>query len=255
VKPSQQQLSITGLHGIGSVHAGDDLAAMLADALERAGLVPEAHDVVAVAQKVVSKAEARQVKLSSVSPSPRALDLADQTKKDARIVELILSESVAVLRAVPGVLITRHVLGFVCANAGIDQSNVGDETTVLLLPRDPDGSAEALRQRLQARFGAAPAVIITDSFGRPWRMGTVNVALGAAGMPVLIDRRGEEDLFGRCLQATEVAIADAVAAAAGLVMGEASEGCPAVHIRGLSWVLAPQQASTLIRPIGEDLFQ
>jgi coenzyme F420-0:L-glutamate ligase / coenzyme F420-1:gamma-L-glutamate ligase len=253
-----QQLSITGLQGIAIVQAGDDLGALLAESLARAQLVPESRDVLAVAQKVVSKAEGRHVRLSSVSPSARALELAERTKKDARVVELILSESTEVLRAVPGVLITRHALGFVCANAGIDLSNVGEpsaEETALLLPRDPDGSAERLRQKLHDRFGIAPAVLVTDSFGRAWRLGTVNVALGAAGIPCLIDRRGDADLFGRTLQATEVAFADAVAAAAGLVMGEAREACPAVHIRGLGWSGAAQPATALLRPVREDLFQ
>jgi len=247
-------IQIEALTGIGEIRAGDDLAAVLAAAI-RAPLRPA--DVLVVAQKVVSKAEGRQVRLKGVTVTAEAADLARVTGKDPRLVQLVLDESVAVVRAAPNVLIVRHRLGLVMANAGIDQSNVegGDGETALLLPLDPDRSAEALREGLRARLGAAPAVIVSDSFGRPWRVGTVNVAIGAAGLPSLVDLRGQPDRFGRTLRASEVAFADAVAAAAGLVMGEAAEGRPAVLVRGLDWSAPERDASALIRPVEQDLFR
>jgi coenzyme F420-0:L-glutamate ligase/coenzyme F420-1:gamma-L-glutamate ligase len=177
------------------------------------------------------------------------------TRKDPRLVELILRESTEVLRARPDVLIVRHRLGFVMANAGIDRSNVGGADRVLLLPSDPDGSADALRAKLAAHFGLEMGLVISDSFGRPWRKGVTNVALGAAGVPSLLDRRGELDRNGRRLEITEVALADLLASAAGLVMGEGAESRPAALLRGLSWNAAPRPASALIRPLQEDLFR
>jgi coenzyme F420-0:L-glutamate ligase / coenzyme F420-1:gamma-L-glutamate ligase len=247
-------LAVIPLPGIPEVLPGSDLAALLAQALRAAGLELRADDVLVVAQKIVSKAEGRFVDLAAVRPGARAQELAVITGKDARLVELVLSESVKVLRARRDVLIVRHRLGFVMANAGIDRSNVGDGTggpRVLLLPRDPDASAAALR----AALPHAPGVIIADSFGRPWRKGVVNIALGAAGVPSLWDRRGEPDRAGRPLQVTEVALADALAAAAGLAMGEAAEGVPAVLIRGCPLPGAANPARTLLRPPAEDLFQ
>jgi coenzyme F420-0:L-glutamate ligase/coenzyme F420-1:gamma-L-glutamate ligase len=216
-----------------------------------------AHDIVVIAQKAVSKSEDRFVILDDVVPTARAIELGMQTRKDPRLVEIILRESVEVMRAVPNVLITRHRNGYVCAQAGVDRSNVpqnGGER-VLLLPEDPDASAMRIRTELQQQLGVAPGVIISDSFGRPWRMGTVNVALGAAGVPTLWDRRGEPDRQGRALESTEVAWADAVATAAGLVMGEAAEGTPVVLVRGLQWTAAEQPAQALIRPLAQDLFR
>jgi coenzyme F420-0:L-glutamate ligase/coenzyme F420-1:gamma-L-glutamate ligase len=191
-----------------------------------------------------------------VVPGARAQELAAVTGKDARLVELILAESSEVLRARKDVLIVRHRLGFVMANAGIDRSNVsGGDEQALLLPADPDASAQALRAQLGARVGALPGVLISDSFGRPWRRGVVNIALGAAGIPALLDRRGEADRAGRRLEVTEVALADALTAAAGLVMGEAAEGIPAVLIRGCTFAAAASTAQSLIRPLDEDLFR
>ena len=248
-------LTFSALPGIGEVHPGDDLARTLATALDRLGIEGAAHQVLIVTQKVVSKAQGRYVELGSVEVSPRAIELAAVTRKDPRLVELILRESVEVLRAKADVLIVRHRLGFVMANAGIDRSNVAGQDRVLLLPLDPEGSAAALREQIARLCGRQLAVVICDSFGRPWRRGVTNVALGAAGLPALLDRRGELDRNGRRLEITEVALADQLASAAGLLMGEGAESCPAVLVTGLSWTAASRPASALIRPLAEDLFQ
>jgi coenzyme F420-0:L-glutamate ligase/coenzyme F420-1:gamma-L-glutamate ligase len=242
-------LQLFALPGLPMVQAGDDLAAQLSAAMARAGLAPEPGDVLAIAQKIVSKAEGRSIALASVAPSQAARDLATQTGKDARLVELILSESERVVRARPNLIIVKHRLGFVMANAGIDQSNVGEDGHALLLPRDPDASAAALAARLGL------PVVITDSFGRAWRRGTVGVAIGAAGLPALQDLRGRPDLFGRTLMVSITGFADEIAAAAGLVMGQGAEGIPAVLLRGLAWSGAVNPAAELLRPAQEDLFQ
>lgn len=215
------------------------------------------RDVLVVTQKIVSKAEGRRVDLCAVAPGADALALARTTGKDPRLVELVLRESSAVVRAVPHVLITRHRLGFVMANAGIDQSNVGPNGggDVLLLPEDPDGSAARLRTALASMSGQAPAVVISDSFGRPWRMGVTHVAIGASGMPALVDRRGEADRDGRALEMTQIALGDMVATAAGLVMGEGAESIPAALVRGLDWSCFNSNAQALVRPVAGDLFQ
>lgn len=245
------------LTGIGEISPGDDLGAILAAALERADLSPRAGDVLVVTQKIVSKAEGRFVALSEVMPSVEALELASRTNKDARLVELVLRESSAVVRAAPNVLITRTKRGLVMANAGVDRSNIGlgREDHALLLPVDPDASAARLSRAFGDRFGVAPAVLISDSFGRPWRHGVVNVAIGAHGFPSLVDRRGETDRDGRKLEVTQVALADMAASAAGLVSGEAAEGVPAVLMRGFVVDAADAPASALVRPLSEDLFQ
>lgn len=248
-------LALHALPGIGEVLPGGDLAATLLDALSAAGLRLAPQDVLVVAQKAVSKAEDRFVRLDAVRPSARAHELAVITGKDPRLVEVILGESTEVLRAKPNVMITRHRLGLVMAQAGVDRSNVPGDERVLLLPLDPDRSAELLRKRLVAAHGAEIGVIVSDSFGRPWRLGTTNVAIGAAGVPAVWDRRGEADREGRRLETTQVAWADAVAAAAGLAMGEAAEGTPAVLVRGLRWNLPARPARTLLRPLDEDMFR
>lgn len=250
-------IALHGLYGIGEIGPGDDLGTAISQAIRAGGHGLEPGDVVCVTQKIVSKAEGRMVSLSGVTPGVEARSLADRTRKDARLVELVLRESSAVLRAVPNVLITRHRLGMVMANAGIDRSNVGrgEGEWALLLPLDPDGSAERIRAALQEVFGVAPAVVVTDSFGRAWRQGVVGVAIGAAGLPSLVDRRGEADRDGRRLEVTQVALADALAAAAGLVSGEGAEGIPAVLLRGLGRTEAPvRPASALLRAVSEDLF-
>lgn len=252
-------VELVPLAGLGEIGAGVDLAGLLVDALAEhgAGEGGLAGAVLVVTQKIVSKAEGRIVRLADVSPGEQARRLAAQTGRDPRIVELILAESVAVVRATPQVLITRHRLGLVMANAGIDQSNIGpgDSGRVLLLPVDPDGSAQGIRAAIERHFGVAPAVVIADSFGRPWRNGVVGVAIGAAGLPSLWDRRGEADRDGRPLEVTQVAIGDMVAAAAGLVTGEGSEGIPAVLIRGLQLDAPIVPAAALVRPPEMDLFR
>lgn len=257
-------LVVQPLPGLPEIRRGDDLASLILAALRRAGLSLQTGDALIVAQKIVSKAEGRRVDLATVVPSPRAIELAARVHKDPRFVEVVLSESTEVVRAVPGVLVTRHRLGFVMANAGIDRSNVPaedpdrPEDTVLLLPLDCDVSAARLRARIAALapLGAAdPAVVISDSFGRPWRQGVVNVALGVAGLPALRDLRGGADREGRALQMTQIAVADAVAAAAGLMMGEATEGTPVVHVRGLDISGPLTDGRSLIRPPEEDLFR
>jgi coenzyme F420-0:L-glutamate ligase/coenzyme F420-1:gamma-L-glutamate ligase len=251
-------IQIHPLTGIGEVPPGAELAALLSHALVHCGIDRlRAGDVLVVTQKIVSKAEDRFAELAAVAPGAEALRLAAITRKDARLVELVLRESVAVVRAAPHVLITRHRCGAVMANAGIDRSNLGPagEGRVLLLPQDPDRSAAALHAALAARFGGGFGLVISDSFGRPWRHGVVNVAIGAAGLPSLVDRRGEPDRDGRTLEITQVAFADALAAAAGLATGEAAESLPAALIRGLAWTAPARPAAALLRPLAEDLFQ
>lgn len=242
-------LSLTALPGLPMVRPGDDLAGLLAAGMARAGLTPQPGDVLAIAQKIVSKAEGRSVALESVTPSAAARRLAVETEKDPRVVELILSESRRVVRARPNLIIVEHRLGFVMANAGIDQSNVGEEGHALLLPVDPDASAAALAARLGL------PVVITDSFGRAWRRGTVGVAIGVAGLPALLDLRGQPDLFGRELRVSITGFADEIAAAAGLIMGQGAEARPAVHLRGLDWSAPPNPAAELLRVGEEDLFR
>lgn len=232
IQPSQplsENLTIAALSGIGEIEQGDDLVRIISHGLVSLGARVDADSVVVVAQKIVSKAEGRTVILDTVEPSPRALELAAQTGKNPAIVELVLQESSEVLRVRPNILIVRHRLGYVLANAGIDKSNVRDangRAACLLLPRDPEASARAIREGLRKCLSIAPAVIVSDSFGRAWRRGVLNVALGSSGLPALIDRRGEMDRNGRPLHVTEVALADALAASAGFVMGEAAEGTP-----------------------------
>jgi coenzyme F420-0:L-glutamate ligase / coenzyme F420-1:gamma-L-glutamate ligase len=255
---SETRLTVTALDGIPSVQPGDDLALLLIEALAGSGIAPGAHDILVVTSKIVSKAEGRYLDLARLEPSERARELAQITRKDARLVEAILTEATEVVRAKPNVLIvaTRH--GLVMANAGIDQSNLAAEDhgrRVLLLPQAPDESARRLKDRLDAHFKCDLGVIISDSVGRAWRLGTVGIAIGAAGVPALWDRRGEMDLSGRPLEVTEVGFADAVAAAAVLAMGEAAEGCPAALVRGLDWSAPARPASALVRPRDEDLFR
>lgn len=244
-------IEILPLTGIGEVCPGDDLATILGAALARSALVPASSDVLVVTQKIVSKAEGQFVGLSTVVPGTEAIRLAAITRKDPRLVEVVLREATAVLRAVPNVLIVRHRLGLVMANAGIDRSNIGGggDERVLLLPRDPDASAA----RLAARFECA--VVISDSFGRPWRMGVTAVGIGAAGLPALHDRRGERDRDGRLMEVTQIAVADLIASAAALATGEGAEGIPAVLVRGYATGGAPRPAADLTRPLEEDLFQ
>ena len=245
-------IAIHPLAGIGEILPGSDLAAILTQALQVADLLPvRDDDVLVVTQKIVSKAEGRFVDLADVTPGAEAERLAGITRKDARLVELVLAEASAVVRAVPNVLITRNRHGHVMANSGIDRSNIGPdgEDRALLLPIDPDASAAALR----AAIGCP--VVISDSFGRPWRYGVTGVAIGASGLPSLVDRRGELDRDGRRLEVTQIGLADMIATAAALATGEGAESVPAVLIRGAAWPAGSSPASALVRPLEEDLFQ
>ena len=251
-------LQLIAVPGIPLVKPGDDLVGLIVAGMAGAGLVLQDHDVVVIAQKIVSKAEGRFVDLATVVPSPRAETLAREVQKDPRLVELILSESRRVVRSGKDVLIVEHRLGFVMANAGVDQSNVaepGDQQLVLMLPQDPDGSAARLQNEFGRRSGCEVGIVINDSFGRPWRLGTVGVAIGCAGLSALLDLRGHPDLFGRSLQVTVVAYADEIAAAASLLMGQADEARPVVIVRGLPRHDRRLPASSLIRPTEEDLFR
>lgn len=251
-KPS---LTLTALPQFPLVEPGADLGALIASACAGAGLSLAEGDVVLLAQKIVSKAENRYVDLATVEPGARALELARRCGKDPRIVELILRESLEILRCRAGLIIAAHRLGLVMANAGIDQSNVGDGGRVLLLPEDPDGSCGRIRNRLRELTGLAPAVIMIDSFGRAWRQGTIGTAIGVAGFPALVDLRGVPDLFGRRMEVTEVAAADELAAAASLVMGQAAEGLPVVIARGAPYGRRDGDAKELIRSPERDLFR
>jgi len=251
-------VTLRPIPGIPLVRPRDDLAELLILACERQAISPKEGDVLVLAQKVVSKAEARYIDLATVVPSARAQSLAAEVEKDPRLVEVILGESHRVVRRRPGILIVEHRLGFVMANAGVDRSNVDPEAgaePVLLLPRDPDASAATLLARLSAHFGKPLAVIISDSWGRAWRRGTVGVALGAAGLPAVMDLRGRPDLFGHELRVTETGFADEIASAASLLMGQAAEATPAVLVSGLSWSAASMPANALLRPPEEDLFR
>lgn len=250
-------LRFSRIPGFPLIEPGADLASLIASALRAAGEIPRNGDVVAVAQKVVSKAEGRIVRLATVEPSDRARDIARQADKDPRVVELILRESRGVIRVSRGVIITEHNTGVILANAGIDRSNLaGSDEAALLLPAEPDASACRLRERLESDFGVQLGVIVTDSIGRAWRLGTVGTAIGCAGVLALNDLRGQSDLFGRQLQVSEVAVADSLAAAAVLVMGEAAEGTPLVLIRGGADLgNRGQTARNALRPPDEDLFR
>lgn len=246
-------LRVFRIPGLPEIRKGDDLARLIVAASKKAGLRFESGDILVVAQKIVSKAEGAVVQLAGMKPSPRAQGLAAKLKKDARVVELVLRESRRILRS-ERVLITETRHGFVCANAGIDHSNVPGEDAVTLLPRDPDGSARKLAAGLRKRTGRRIAVILSDTFGRPWRLGLTNVAIGAAGLPVLLDLRGTRDREGKPLSATILAVADELAAAAGLLMGK-SEGAPVVLVRGYRYKPAAEKAASIIRPAAEDLFR
>jgi len=253
-------LTLTPLPGIPLIAPGDDLVQIIQESLPRLGLSLQEGDILVLAQKIVSKAQGRLVDLTTVETSQEALRLADQIDKDPRILELVLRESKEVLRTRPGTIIVEHRLGFVCANAGIDHSNVagdaaGGEEWVLLLPEDPDAAACAIRQGLEAASGVRLGVMIIDSHGRAWRQGTVGVAIGLSGLPGLADLRGQADLFGYRLRITQVGVADELAAAASLVMGQAAEGTPAVHVRGFPYPLREGSLRELLRPKDQDLFR
>lgn len=267
-------LTLTPLTNIPLIRQGDDLADIIVNALRATDVQVQDGDILVIAQKIVSKAEGRMVNLATVTPSPKALDLARTTEKDPRIVELILQESNEVLRTRAGAIIVEHRLGFVCANAGIDHSNVsplgsGDlndsqrraqreensQEWVLLLPENPDCSAANIRQKLEMMTDAKIGLLIIDSHGRAWRNGTVGAAIGISGLPGLVDLRGQPDLFDFKLRITQVGAADELAAAASLVMGQAAEGKPVVHVRGFPYPLREGALNELLRPKDQDLFR
>ena len=253
-------LTLTPLKNIPLIRQGDNLADIVVNALKDHKISLENDDILVFAQKIVSKAEGRALNLAGIIPSQRAIDIARQIDKDARVIELILRESREVLRTRPGTIIVEHRLGFICANAGIDHSNVaaaGDSTEewVLLLPTNPDHSAETIRDEIRSQTGKRAGILIIDSHGRAWRNGTVGTAIGLAGLPGLQDLRGNRDLLGRELLITQVGVADELAAAASLVMGQAAEGTPVVHVRGFPYQLREGSLKELIRPKEQDLFR
>jgi coenzyme F420-0:L-glutamate ligase/coenzyme F420-1:gamma-L-glutamate ligase len=248
---------VTPLSGLPLIKGGDDLSELIWKILDQNQVTLKDGDVVVLAQKIVSKAEDRLVDLDAVNPSHSAKELAQKTDKDPRLIELILQESSEILRYRPGTIIVEHKLGFVCANAGIDRSNVpgGKSDHVLLLPENPDRSAAEIRSALEKYSGSKLGVLIIDSHGRAWRKGTVGIAIGFSGLPGVVDLRGDQDLFGYELQVSEVAAADELAAAASLVMGQAAEGIPAVHIRGFPYQLRDGSFGELPRDKESDLFR
>jgi coenzyme F420-0:L-glutamate ligase/coenzyme F420-1:gamma-L-glutamate ligase len=253
-------MTLTPLQGVPLVKPGDDLSSLLIAALVENGLEPEDGDILVLAQKIVSKAEGRLVNLTAVQPTEEARVYAQETGKDPRLLTLVLGESAEVLRTRENLIIVVHRLGFVCANAGIDHSNVegpwGDPADwVLLLPENPDESARRIRRDLEEHFGCRLGVLIIDSHGRAWRLGTVGTAIGLSGLPGLVDLRGQPDLFSYRLQATQVGGADELAAAASLVIGQAAEGTPAVLVRGFPYSLREGRLEELIRPKKLDLFR
>jgi coenzyme F420-0:L-glutamate ligase/coenzyme F420-1:gamma-L-glutamate ligase len=260
-------LTLTPLQNIPLIRREDNLADIVVNSLKETNIYLEDNDILVFAQKVISKAEGRMVNLTTVRPSQHAIELAEQTQKDARVIELILQESNEVLRTRVGAIIVEHKLGFVCANAGIDHSNVDSpllsekepgarsEDWVLLLPQDPDLSSRKMRDEIESKTGKRVGILIIDSHGRAWRNGTVGIAIGISGLPALEDLRGKPDLFGYALQVTQVGVADELAAAASLVMGQAAEGTPIVHVRGFPYPLREGSLKELIRPKDQDLFR
>lgn len=254
-------LSLRPVLSIPLIQPGDDLALIVSQALDQMPLPLEGRDILVFAQKIVSKAEGRLINLSTIEPSERAVELARQSEKDPRFIELVLQESSEVLRVRTGTIIVQHRNGFVCANAGIDHSNVSGpwgkaEDWVLLLPEDADASAERLRLRIEERCGVKNiGVVIIDSHGRAWRNGTVGVAIGYSNVPGIVDMRGKPDLFGYQLRVTTIAAVDELAAAASLLMGQAAECTPVIHVRGFPYPLREAHLRELIRPKDLDLFR
>lgn len=250
------ELRVLPVTGLPMIQEGDDLALLITNQLHDNQQLLEHGDVIVIAQKIVSKSEGRLVSLASITPSEEAVRLAAETDKDARLVEVILRESDAVVRHKPGVMIMRHRLGHVGAHAGVDQSNIdhGDDDAALLLPVDPDASAKRLREAIRHRSGKEIGVLISDSGNRPWRLGTTGIAIGASGFTVLDDRRGGTDLYGRELKVTLINRADSIATAATLIMGETTERIPVAIVRGFEYEPVEQNAAMINRPVEEDLF-
>jgi coenzyme F420-0:L-glutamate ligase/coenzyme F420-1:gamma-L-glutamate ligase len=255
-----KQIVLSGLEGFPMVKPGDDLADLIFDSLHNNQVEIMDNDILVLAQKIVSKAEDRYRDLNNVIPGDKAFELSEVTGKDPRFIELVLEESRSVLRAKPGTLIVEHRLGFICANAGIDHSNVDTELhdhqdRILLLPLDPDKSSSRIRQGIENKTGKKIGVMIIDSHGRSWRMGVVGVAIGFSGVPGLVDMRGKKDLFGFELKVTQIAAADELAASASLLMGQADESRPVIHARGFPYALRKSSLNEIIRPFDQDLFR
>jgi len=251
-------MNLMALPDLPLVKPGDDLPALLLQSINRMPVVLENGDILVLAQKIVSKAEGRLVNLDEIEPGEQALALAEETEKDPRLLEVILGESTDVIRTRPGLIIVEHHLGFICANAGVDHSNVEGPSSgdwVLMLPENPDASAARIRKALEDARGIHIAVLIIDSHGRAWRNGTVGVAIGMSGFPAVLDLRGHPDLFGDILRATVVGAADEVAAAASILMGQADEGRPAILIKGWPYKLGEGSLQDLLRPEEKDLFR
>ena len=268
---SPNPLTLSPLPAIPVINPGDDLAGIILKALQAARITLQDNDILVLAQKIVSKVEGRQVNLSTVEPSLKAMVFAAEADKDPRLVELMIQESNEFLRIRPGLIIIEHRLGFICANAGIDHSNVNpplirgqelavpeesdSEELVLLLPENPDASADALRHKLEVETSTNLGVMIIDSHGRAWRNGTVGVTIGISGVPGVVDKRGDTDLFGYELRATEIGAADELAAAASLIMGQAAEGTPVIHVRGFPYRLRESGLEEILRLKENDLFR
>jgi coenzyme F420-0:L-glutamate ligase/coenzyme F420-1:gamma-L-glutamate ligase len=253
-------LSLIPLKGIPIITPGMDLAEVIVKGLDSSNLELQDNDIIVIAQKIVSKSEGRLVNLAAVTPSESAIELGIKADKDPRLVELILRESNKVLRTRPGTIIVEHKLGFICASAGIDHSNVrgegnANEEWVLLLPENPDKTARNIRKSLETKYGVPIGVLINDSHGRAWRIGTVGITIGISGIPPVVDERGWKDLSGYTLKITEVGAADELASAASLVMGQAAEGTPIVHVRGFPYPLRESHLGELLRPKDQDLFR
>jgi coenzyme F420-0:L-glutamate ligase/coenzyme F420-1:gamma-L-glutamate ligase len=252
---TSRSLIVTPLLGIPLIQPGDDITQVIVDGLEKNGLSLQEGDALVITSKIISKSEGRIFTLAEVVPSAEAEALAEEVLKDPRLVELVLQESVAISRKAPNSLVVRHRLGFVSANAGLDQSNVDTDGQVLLLPLDPDGSAAKIHEDLKERFGVSVGIVVSDSHGRPFRLGTAGIAIGVAGMPALLDLRGNQDLFGRVLKVSMQGYADMVASAAQIVAGEGDEGLPIVLIRGLNYPQQAGKATDLCRSIEDDLYR
>lgn len=250
-------LELIALPDIPMIQPGDNLAEIILSALAKANLSLQRGDILVISSKIISKSEDCYVDLRTISPSIGAERIAQETHKDPRLVELVLRESTQISRKAPHILIVTHRLGFTSANAGIDQSNTGstNEHIALLLPRNPDQSAKEIAAELESQTGICPPIVVSDTHGRPFRLGNINVAIGATGLPVLHDQRGEHDLFGRELHATITPVADEIASAAGLLSGQADEGLPVILMRGLQLPEAPHgTASDLLRSVDQDLY-
>lgn len=253
-------VQINALHSVPAIRPGDSLGDILVACLTREQVPLNNKTILVIAQKVVSKAEGRIVPLAGVIPSESALSLAKKTNKDPRKVELILRESSEVVRqrepledGGEGLIITRHKRGYICANAGIDESNVGEDESVILLPEDSDRSARQLRAQILRLTGFAPGIVISDTFGRPWRNGLVNVAIGLSGVPAVVDQSGQSDAWGRPLSVTKPALADELAAASGLLMAKDAK-TPVIVFQGVDWCDSESSSGDLIRTVKEDLF-